>query len=73
MTALKKLANEGKIDRLLRVTLGAVLLSLVFVGPETAWGLIGIIPLFTGAVGFCPLYKLVGIDTCGKEGCAKSA
>ncbi|QDG50328.1 DUF2892 domain-containing protein [Persicimonas caeni] len=70
MTALKKLTNEGSIDRIARVVLGVVLLSLVFVGPQTAWGLLGIIPLATGAVGFCPLYRLVGINTCKNGECA---
>ena len=49
--------------------LGLALLSLVMVGPKTMWGLIGLIPLVTGLVGMCPLYRLAGIDTCGKEGC----
>ena len=56
--------NEGTIDRALRVILGLVLIALVFVGPQTVWGWIGIVPLLTGLVGFCPLYRLVGINTC---------
>ena len=48
--------NEGTIDRVLRVVLGLILLSLVFVGPQTPWGWIGVVPLVTGLVGFCPLY-----------------
>ena len=56
--------NEGGFDRLLRVIVGVVLLALVFVGPKTAWGWVGIVPLVTGVFGFCPLYRLVGIDTC---------
>ena len=59
------LKNEGTVDRVLRVILGAVLLSLVFVGPQTAWGWIGLIPLITGLVGTCPLYSAIGINTCG--------
>lgn len=58
------LINEGKIDRVLRVLVGAGLLSLVFIGPKTAWGWIGVIPLATGLVGVCPVYKLIGINTC---------
>ena len=61
--------NEGNADRIIRVVLGFVLLSLVFVGPQTLWGLLGIIPLATGIIGMCPIYKLVGIDTCGGEAC----
>ncbi|MEO8704382.1 MAG: DUF2892 domain-containing protein [Kofleriaceae bacterium] len=52
--------NESSIDRVLRVVLGIVLLSLVVVGPKTMWGLVGVIPLLTGLVGFCPLYRLLG-------------
>ncbi|MCW8957049.1 MAG: DUF2892 domain-containing protein, partial [Gammaproteobacteria bacterium] len=38
--------------------------SLVFVGPKTLWGLIGLVPLITGLFGFCPAYKLLGMSTC---------
>lgn len=57
-------ANVGQIDRILRVALGIVLLSLVFVGPKTLWGLVGLIPLITGLAKFCPLYRIFGIRTC---------
>jgi hypothetical protein len=57
--------NEGTIDRVLRVALGLVMLSLVFVGPQTAWGWLGLVPLVTGLVGWCPVYTLFGVDTCG--------
>lgn len=56
--------NEGTIDRVLRVIAGLVLLSLVFIGPQTMWGLIGIVLLATGLIGFCPLYSIFGINTC---------
>lgn len=56
--------NEGTIDRALRVIVGLVLLSLVFIGPQTMWGLIGIVPLATGLIGNCPLYSILGINTC---------
>ncbi len=56
--------NEGTIDRVLRVIAGLVLLSLVFIEPQTMWGLIGIVPLATGLIGFCPLYSIFGINTC---------
>lgn len=55
--------NESGLDRAIRVVLGVVLLSLVFAGPKTLWGLLGLIPLITGAVGFCPFYRLLGIST----------
>ena len=57
--------NEGTVDRVLRVIAGLVLISLVFVGPQTAWGWIGVVPLVTGAIGSCPVYSLFGINTCG--------
>ncbi len=56
--------NVGTLDRIARIVLGLVLLSLVFVGPQTLWGLIGLVPLLTGAVGTCPAYSLVGLNTC---------
>ncbi|WP_308389835.1 DUF2892 domain-containing protein [Acidithiobacillus sp. AMEEHan] len=56
--------NEGRLDRIIRIVIGIILLALVFVGPKTDWGWIGIIPLLTGAMGFCPLYAVFGIKTC---------
>ena len=56
--------NEGKTDRIFRIIIGSVLLSLIFVGPQSMWGLVGLIPLLTGAFGFCPVYKLFGLSTC---------
>lgn len=60
--------NEHGADRVLRVLLGLALLALVFVGPKTYWGLVGIVPLATGLVGSCPLYTLFGIGTCRVPG-----
>ncbi|MHB1287122.1 MAG: YgaP family membrane protein [Leptospirales bacterium] len=57
-------ANEGMIDRAVRVVLGLVLISLVYVGPKTPWGWIGVLPLTTGLIGFCGLYALLGFNTC---------
>lgn len=59
--------NEGMIDRVLRVVVGLVLLSLIFVGPQTWWGLVGLVPLLTGLAGYCPLYSLLGIRTCSMK------
>ncbi|MEO7962800.1 MAG: DUF2892 domain-containing protein [Gemmatimonadaceae bacterium] len=56
--------NVGGLDRALRITLGLVLLSLTIVGPQTTWGLLGLIPLATGLVGWCPLYGMLGINSC---------
>ena len=58
------MSNVGTIDRILRVVVGLVLISLVFVGPQTPWGWIGVIPIATAAIGFCPAYRLFGIRTC---------
>ena len=55
--------NEGTIDRVLRVVLGVLLLSLTVVGPQTMWGLLGLVPLLTGLVGTCPLYTLLGVGS----------
>ncbi len=56
--------NVGNIDRLLRIVLGLILISLVFVGPQTAWGWLGIIPLATGLLRTCPAYSIFGLNTC---------
>lgn len=56
--------NVGSIDRAIRVVAGIVLLSLTVVGPKTMWGLIGIVPLVTALVSWCPAYTLLGIRTC---------
>jgi hypothetical protein len=60
--------NEGLVDRVLRVAVGLFLLSLVFIGPQTLWGLIGVVPLLTGLVGYCPAYSLFGFRTCPLDG-----
>ena len=56
--------NIGGIDRPLRIIVGLILISLVFVGPQTPWGWLGLIPLLTGAFGFCLVYKILGINSC---------
>ena len=56
--------NEGTLDRGLRIIAGLILLSLVFVGPQTPIGWVGLVPLLTGLVGFCPLYRMFGMSTC---------
>lgn len=58
--------NIGNIDAIIRIILGLVILSLVFLGPKTLWGLVGLIPIFTGIIRYCPLYPILGINTCQK-------
>ena len=59
--------NVGSIDRVVRVMVGIAMLSAVFwlEGPVRWFGLIGLVPLLTAAVGFCPLYTVLGVNTCG--------
>ncbi len=59
--------NLARWDRIGRIFVGVVLLSLVFVGPQSLWGLLGLVPLLTGLAGFCPLYRCVGASTCSIE------
>jgi hypothetical protein len=59
--------NVGMVDRILRILVGITLIALVFVGPETPWGWIGIVPLLSGLAGYCPAYRLLGIDTSGRS------
>lgn len=61
------IANIGNWDRNLRIILGLGLLSLVFVGPQTPWGLVGLVPLVTGLARFCPVYRIAGVSTCGSR------
>ena len=61
---MSSLRNLGTADRIIRIALGIVLLALVFVGPQTPWGWIGLVPLLTAFVGFCPAYRLFGLRTC---------
>jgi hypothetical protein len=56
--------NIGAIDRVIRVVVGLAVLSLVVAGPHTLWGLLGLVPLLTAAVGWCPPYAMLGISTC---------
>jgi len=64
--------NIGPVDKIIRLVVGAVLISLVFIGPQTMWGWVGIIPLATALINFCPLYPLFGINTAKNAESAKS-
>jgi hypothetical protein len=56
--------NEHRGERILRVVVGLGVLSLTVVGPQTLWGLLGLVPLATGFLGSCPIYSVFGISTC---------
>ncbi len=56
--------NVGGIDRMLRIVLGLVLIGLTLSGTIGVWGWIGVVPLLTSALGFCPLYSVFGFSSC---------
>lgn len=58
--------NVGNTDRVLRLALGVGLIALVFIGPKTAWGWIGLIPILTALTRICPVYSLMGLSSCRK-------
>ncbi|MEI7430533.1 MAG: DUF2892 domain-containing protein [Betaproteobacteria bacterium] len=60
-------SNVGGIDKVARIIIGAVLLGLGIFGMGTPWTYIGIVPLLTGLLGWCPLYPLLGISSCSKK------
>jgi hypothetical protein len=57
-------ANVGGMDKIARIVVGLSLLAMTMVGPKTMWGLIGVVPLATGLLNFCPAYTLLGINSC---------
>ena len=61
-------SNVGGLDRILRVLVGIALIALTLTGTIGVWGWVGVIPLLTGALGSCPLYSIVGLNTCPMKG-----
>ena len=57
-------ANVGGIDRVLRIVVGLVLMALAAAGIVGVWGWIGFVPLLTGLIRWCPVYPLLGINSC---------
>ena len=57
-------ANVGGTDRILRVVVGVVLIALAATGTVGVWGWIGVVPLLTGLIRWCPLYSLFGFNSC---------
>ncbi|MGP0172956.1 YgaP family membrane protein [Pseudomonas sp. NCHU5208] len=57
-------ANVGTLDRSLRIAVGLILIALSLAGVIGLWGWIGVVPLATGILRYCPIYPLLGINTC---------
>ncbi len=60
-------SNVGGIDRILRIVLGLVLIGLTLTGSIGVWGWLGVVPLATGAIGWCPPYAIFGWNTCSMK------
>ena len=56
--------NVGNIDRIVRAVIGLALIALAWAGTIGAWGWIGVVPLLTAALGFCPIYTMLGFSSC---------
>jgi uncharacterized membrane protein YfcA len=56
--------NVGGIDRILRIVVGIALIAAAFTGAIGVWGYIGVVPLLTGLMGWCPPYAILGFNTC---------
>ena len=56
--------NVHNIERVVRIVVGLAVISLVFIGPQSPWGWLGVVPLATGIIGWCPPYALFSISTC---------
>lgn len=65
------LQNIGTADRVIRIVVGLVLLSLTVIGPHTKWGLLGLVPLLTATAKYCPLYSIFHMRTNRGEAAAK--
>ena len=55
--------NIGNVERIVRIAVGVAILSLAFVGPRAQWAYLGVFPLLSGLIGWCPPYALLGIST----------
>jgi hypothetical protein len=60
-------SNVGGIDRMARIVIGRVLIGLILSGAIGVWGWLGIVPLATGAIGWCPPYAMFGFSTCAMK------
>lgn len=59
--------NVGTVDRALRAIVGLVLISQTVIGLQTVWGWVGLVPLATAFIGWCPAYLPIGLNTCGRK------
>ena len=59
--------NVGGIDRILRIVVGLALIGATLAGMIGVWGWIGVVPLLTGTFKFCPIYPILGLNTCPME------
>lgn len=59
--------NVGGMDRIARIAIGLVLIGLTLTGTIGVWGWLGIVPLATGAIGWCPPYAMLGFSTCAMK------
>jgi len=57
-------ANVGGIDKVLRIAVGIALIVMAYMNVVGVWGYIGVVPLLTGLIGWCPIYPLLGISSC---------
>ena len=60
-------ANVGTLDRSLRIGGGLILIALAATGTVGLWGWIGVVPVLTGVFRFCPVYPLIGMNTCARK------
>jgi hypothetical protein len=60
-------SNVGSIDRGIRVVAGLALIGLPATGTVGVWGWLGVVPLATGLIGWCPPYAMLGINTCSMK------
>lgn len=60
--------NVGGIDKIIRIALGLALIGATLMGALPVWGWIGIVPLATGLMGWCPPYAMLGFSTCKTKG-----
>ncbi|MGO8955691.1 MAG: DUF2892 domain-containing protein [Rhodomicrobium sp.] len=58
--------NVGVIDRILRIIVGSVLIAWAYIHPDAWWAWIGVVPVLTALVGYCPAYGIVGMSTCSR-------